>query len=123
MSKRILDVGNCGYDHSAIARLVQREFNAVAVAADDAHEALREARSGSYALVVVNRILDGDGSEGIEIIEALKSDPATQHLPVMMITNYPEHQAKALAAGAEPGFGKSTLHEPTTRERLAKYLA
>jgi len=123
MSKRILDVGNCGYDHSAIARLVQREFNAVAVAADDAHEALREARTGSYALIVVNRVLDADGSAGIEIIEALKSDPATQHLPVMMITNYPEHQAKALAAGAEPGFGKSTLHEPTTRERLAKYLA
>lgn len=123
MSKRILDVGNCGYDHSAIARLVQREFNAVAVAADDAHEALREARTGLYALVVVNRILDGDGSEGIEIIKALKSEPATQHLPVMMITNYAEHQAKALAAGAEPGFGKSTLHEPTTRERLAKFLA
>ncbi len=123
MSKRILDVGNCGYDHSAIARLVQREFNAVAVAADDAHEALREARTGSYALIVVNRVLDADGSEGIEIIEALKSDPATQHLPVMMITNYPEHQAKALAAGAEPGFGKSTLHEPSTRERLAKFLA
>jgi hypothetical protein len=40
----------------------------------------------------------------------------------MMITNYPDHEAKAIAAGAEPGFGKKSLHEPETRQRLAKFL-
>ena len=40
----------------------------------------------------------------------------------LLITNYPDHQAKAIAVGAEPGFGKATLHEPETRTRLAKFL-
>lgn len=122
MSKRILDVGNCGFDHSSLARMVQREFGAEAVAAHDADEAIKKARTGQYALVVVNRVLDSDGSSGLEIIQSLKADPQTKDLPVMMITNYPDHAAKAIAAGAEPGFGKSTLHEPQTRERLAKFL-
>lgn len=123
MTKRVLDVGNCGFDHSAIARYVGREFSAEAVAAHSASEAIREAKSGKYALVLVNRVLDADGTEGLDIIESLKADPATQALPVMMITNYADHQASAIAAGAEPGFGKSTLHEPATRERMAKFLA
>jgi hypothetical protein len=39
-----------------------------------------------------------------------------------MITNYPDHEASAIAAGAEPGFGKRSLHTPETRARLAKFL-
>lgn len=122
MSKRVLDVGNCGMDHGSITRLVQREFGAETSAAHDAAQALREAKSGKYALILVNRVFDGDGSSGLELIQTLKADPATKDLPVMMITNYPDHAAKAVAAGAEPGFGKSTLQEPETIARLAKYL-
>lgn len=122
MAKRVLDVGNCGFDHGSIARLLEREFHAEAVAAHDSHEALQEVRSGRYSLVLVNRVLDSDGSSGLDLIETLKSDPATKDVPVMMITNYAEHQAKAVAAGAEEGFGKSTLHEPETIERLARFL-
>lgn len=122
MAKRVLDVGNCGMDHGSLARLVAREFSAESVAAHDAEEALREARSGAYALVVVNRVLDSDGSSGLAVIESLKRDPIAQALPVMMVTNYPDHQAKAVAAGAEPGYGKSSLHEPETIALLAKYL-
>lgn len=123
MMKRILDVGNCGFDHSSLARMVEREFGAEAIAAHDASEALRQAKSGKYALVVVNRVLDGDGSSGLEIIQSLKNDPETKDVPVMMITNYADHEAKAVAAGAEPGFGKSTLNDPQTRARLARFLA
>ncbi len=122
MPKRVLDVGNCGMDHGSLTRLVQREFSAEADSAHDAEEAVQAAKSGKYALVVVNRVLDSDGSSGLAIIQSLKSDPATKDVPVMMITNYPDHQAKAVAAGAEPGFGKSTLQEPETIARLAKYL-
>jgi CheY-like chemotaxis protein len=121
MPKRVLDVGNCGFDHSAIARYVQREFGAETDAAHDADEALRKAKSGQYALVLVNRVFDAGGS-GLELIQKLKSDPETQALPAMMITNYADHEANAIAAGAEPGFGKATLHDAQTRERLAKFL-
>lgn len=122
MTKRVLDVGNCGFDHSSITRLLEREFGAACAAADDAAEALRAAKSGQYALVLVNRVFDQNGDSGLALIQTLKADPATKDLPVMMITNYPDHQAKAIAAGAEPGFGKSTLHEPDTIAKLAPFL-
>lgn len=122
MSKRVLDVGNCNFDHTAIRALVLREFGAEAIAAHSHAEALREAKAGRYDLILVNRILDDDGSEGMAIIRDLKQHPETSQLPVMLITNYPDHQAIALAAGAEPGFGKSSLHEPATKALLKTFL-
>jgi CheY-like chemotaxis protein len=101
---------------------VQREFGAEADAAHDASDALRKAKTGEYAVVLVNRVFDGDGGSGLDLIQSLKSDPQTQALPVMLITNYADHEAKAIAAGAVPGFGKATLHEPQTRERLGRFL-
>ena len=44
-------------------------------------------------------------------------------IPVMLVTNYPEHQQQAIAAGAEPGFGKAELASPATLAKLAKFLA
>ncbi|HTN74655.1 MAG TPA: response regulator [Pirellulaceae bacterium] len=122
MTKRVLDVGNCAYDHQSIRALLLRDFQAETIAAHSASEALREAETGRYDLILVNRVLDEDGSLGIEIIETLKSQPQTKDLPVMLITNYAEHQATAIAAGAEPGFGKQTLHAPETNARLQAIL-
>ena len=41
----------------------------------------------------------------------------------MIITNFAEHEAAAIAAGAVPGFGKKSLYDDITRSRLANYLA
>jgi hypothetical protein len=41
----------------------------------------------------------------------------------MLVTNYPEHQAQAMAEGAEPGFGKLSLDSQETREKLAQFLS
>lgn len=121
--KRVLAVGNCGFDQRALQMLLAREFQAETSGADSATEALREAQTGKYDLILINRLLDADGSEGLAILRDLKQDSATRHLPVMLITNFADQQALAIAAGAEPGFGKKTLHEPTTKTLLAKYLA
>lgn len=120
MAKHVLSVGNCGFDHRALAQLLKREFGAEVTPAHSAADALAAAQDGDYALVLVNRIFDADGYEGLKFIRALKQDAQT--LPVMLITNYDDHQAAAVAAGAEPGFGKSSLHEPETHTRLAKFL-
>ena len=40
----------------------------------------------------------------------------------MLITNYPDQQQVAVAAGAEYGFGKKELYADETRTRLAKFL-
>jgi CheY-like chemotaxis protein len=122
MNKRVLDVGNCGYDHGAIAAMLTREFGAETVGADTAAEALKEAANGRYDLVLVNRVLDADGGDGLAIVEAIKGNLATKHLPVMLITNYADYQAAAVKAGAEPGFGKKSLGDVETVRRLAKFL-
>ena len=51
-----------------------------------------------------------------------KADPDAAGVPVMLVTNYPEHQDAAIAAGAIRGFGKLEFEKPETRDRLAAVL-
>jgi CheY-like chemotaxis protein len=120
--KNVLDVGQCGPDHAAIRRLLERDFSARVVQAHTADDALAQLRSGGFDLVLVNRKLDADYSDGLEIIRQIKADPALATVPIMLVTNYPEHQAQAVAAGAAPGFGKLQYAEAETHARLKKFL-
>ena len=120
---RVLSVGQCAFDHGTIARHLERTFDARVTGVDSFDQALDELRSGPYDLVLVNRIGDRDGAPGLDLIRALKADPALASVPVMLVSNYPEAQAEAVALGALPGFGKAELRNPMTRERLARALA
>jgi two-component system, chemotaxis family, chemotaxis protein CheY len=120
--KRVLDVGQCGADHRAIRRLVASHFQAEVTGADNLEVALAQLRAGSFDLVLVNRKLDADGSDGLEVIRRIKAEEALASIPVMLVTNYAEYQEQAVVAGAEMGFGKARLATPQTRELLAKFL-
>jgi two-component system chemotaxis response regulator CheY len=122
MAKRVLSIGQCAADHAAISRLLEREFSAQVERADDARSALAKAREGAFDLVLVNRVLDLDGDDGLPIVREFKADPALADMPVMLVTNYAEHQARAVAAGAEPGFGKAALNSPATLDQLSRFL-
>ncbi len=122
MTKRVLDVGQCGPDHAAIRRLVQGAFGAEVVQADHLGDALAALRKQSFDLVLINRKLDIDYSDGMEVLHAIKAEPDFAAVSIMLVTNYPEHQQAAIAAGAEPGFGKAELSLPATREKLARFL-
>jgi CheY-like chemotaxis protein len=122
MSKRVLSVGQCSPDHATIGRYLTKNFNCEIAKADDAAEALAQLKSGQFDLVLVNRKLDIDYSDGIEVIRQIKSDPSIADVPVMLVTNYPEHQDAAIAVGAVRGFGKLEYDKPETRERLAAVL-
>ncbi len=122
MKKRILDVGQCGRDHSTIRSFLNRHFDCEIVQTHGADDTLTQLKSGRFDLVLVNRKLDADYSDGIEVIRQIKSDPATASVPVMLVTNYPEHQDTAIAAGAIDGFGKLEFDKPETLERLARVL-
>ncbi len=121
--KRVLDVGQCAADHGSIRRLIEGHFKAEVVQAHSANDALDQLREGPFDLVLINRVLDVDGGSGLEIIEQIKSDSNLRDVAVMLITNYPEHQQRAVAAGAEAGFGKAQLHGPEAHQRLAAILA
>jgi len=122
MGKRVLDVGQCGPDHSTIRSYLTRNFDCEVVQVDDAAGALAALEAGAFDLVLVNRKLDMDYSDGIEVIRQLKSNPTAAKVPVMLVTNYPEHQESAIAAGAIRGFGKLDFGKPETRERVAAAL-
>jgi CheY-like chemotaxis protein len=119
---RVLDVGQCGYDHPRISALLRTHFGAEVVQAHSASEALDHLRKGPFDLVLVNRVFDRTSEEGLDLIRKLKADPKSSAVPVMLVSNFPESQAEAVAAGAVPGFGKAALDAPATRERLEKAL-
>jgi CheY-like chemotaxis protein len=120
--KRVLDVGNCVPDHAAIRRLLEGTFGAEVVQTHDLAGTLAELRRGQFDLVLINRKLDQDYSDGMEILRQIKADAKLSAVPVMLITNYPEHQQAAVAAGALLGFGKLELASPLTRARLGAAL-
>lgn len=123
MPKRVLNVGNCSFDHGNIERLIRANFDAQVVASSLPDEALDALRSGSFDLVLINRILLADSSEGVRLIEQMKSDRQVADTPVMLLSNYSEAQREAIAAGAEPGFGKAELDRPQTVAKLARFLS
>ena len=122
MKKLVLDVGQCQMDHGALRRLIEGKFAAEVTQANSAEQALDQLRSRQFDLVLVNRKLDADYSDGLEIIKQIKADPELSGVNVMLVTNYAEHQEQAVAAGAAPGFGKSELTSPATLELLRPFL-
>jgi two-component system chemotaxis response regulator CheY len=120
--KRVLDVGQCSPDHSTIRSYFTRNFACEVVQAHGAADTVQQLKSGRFDLVLVNRKLDADYSDGIEIIRQIKADETIADVPVMLVTNYPEHQQAAIAAGAIRGFGKLEYDKPETRDRIAAVL-
>ncbi|MGL4513287.1 MAG: response regulator [Lacipirellulaceae bacterium] len=121
--KRVLDVGQCNPDHASIVSFLSRNFPGVevgrAVLGDDAMEQLK---SGRFDLVLVNRKLDEDYTDGVEVLRRIKADPATQGVPVMIVTNYPDQQEAAVERGAVYGFGKLEYNDPDAIERVRAVL-
>jgi two-component system chemotaxis response regulator CheY len=122
MPKRVLDIGNCNPDHAAIRGLIQSNFDAEVVRAHGWRDASAELQPGRIDLVLVNRRLDRDHSDGLEIIRQIKSDERLAAVPCMLISNFADFQARAIEIGAEPGFGKAELDEPATVEKLQRFL-
>lgn len=120
--KRILDVGNCSPDRAAISRFFTQNFECEVAHADQAADALDALKTGSFDLVVVNRKLDIDYSDGLEVIKQIKADPQTAGVPVMLITNYDEHQTAAEQLGAVRGFGKLEYDKPEAVEKARMAL-
>jgi CheY-like chemotaxis protein len=119
----VLDIGNCGPDHASLTRMFRQRYGADMLRADQATDALEILRHQPVDLIVVNRKLDVDYSDGIDVIKQIQADAALKAIPVMLITNYAEHQEAAVAIGAQYGFGKLQLEEPSTHQRLSRILA
>lgn len=122
MPHKVLDVGNCGVDHSAIRSYLTSHFDCEIVQTHGPDDTLAALKQGGFDLVLVNRKLDRDYTDGMEVIRQVKADADTADVPVMLVTNYPEHQDAAMAAGAIRGFGKLEFDRPETLEKLRAVL-
>lgn len=119
---RILNVGQCGFDHGSISRYLHQNLGARVEAAETSADALEVLRSEAFDLVLVNRIGDHDGQPGLDLIRTLKADAALSKTPVMLVSNYEEAQQEAVRAGAIQGFGKSDLNSDRVTRLLRSVL-
>lgn len=118
----VLEIGNCSADYASLRQLVHGQLGAELQRAATWAEAQQKLKAETYDLILVNRILDEDGSDGLDVIRKIKEIPSAGATPVMMITNYSQYQDLAVEAGGVPGFGKSALQTPATVQLLQQYL-
>jgi two-component system chemotaxis response regulator CheY len=110
MSKKVVLVGHCGPDSSFLRITVAKASREVQVlSADDQQALTRHLADGNADLLLLNRQLDYgfDVNEGVDLIRTLRK--AYPKVKTMLVSNYPDAQAAAVAEGALPGFGKRDL--------------
>jgi two-component system chemotaxis response regulator CheY len=119
-STRVLSIGQCGFDHSTIARLFDDRFGIRVDGADDLEDAESQLAVHDYGLILVNRKLDSDGGSGLAVLSKLvEGHPG---VPVMLVSNLADAQRDAVQKGALPGFGKAELHNDATLTLLRDAL-
>jgi two-component system, chemotaxis family, chemotaxis protein CheY len=119
-SYTVVLVGHCGPDSWALKSAVGSAIpGARVVSANDQPELERAMETAD--LLLVNRQLDGafDADSGADLIRAIR---AAKGPGAMLISNFPEAQAEAEAAGALPGFGKTAMYAAETKRRLRAAL-
>lgn len=109
MAKRVLLVGQCAFDAPAIARNLNGAFGVKVIEAESADEATEELAEGGFDLVLVNRILDATGEDGVRLIRSIVEAGGGQGPACMLVSNYADAQDRAVEAGAVRGFGKNDL--------------
>lgn len=119
--KRVLLVGHCGPDAYMVRRAVKTMLQTDNVVIIDSLEELESAFADA-SLALVNRVLDGqfETESGVELIRSLAGRDGAK---LMLVSNYPQAQAEAVAAGAIPGFGKADLQSEQTKRKLEAALA
>lgn len=122
MPKTIALVGHCGPDSSFLRMVVSRADRDIRVVAADDDADLKRILDDGVDLLLFNRQLDYgfDEVEGVALIAKIRA-----HYPqvkTMLVSNYPDAQKAAVAAGALPGFGKRELTSPRVGQLIREAL-
>ncbi len=109
MAKKVLLVGHCGPDSGYLAMAVRSAVGEVEFLHASNSDELSLILDEGVDLVLLNRLLGYSFSSnlGVELIRQLK--PRYPSTRMMLVSNYPDAQATAVAAGALPGFGKRDI--------------
>lgn len=122
MSKKVALVGHCGPDSSYLRIAVSRAAKEAKVLSADNGQSLNRLLDEGVDLLLLNRQLDFgfDEEEGVEIIRKLR--PKYPDVKMMLVSNYANAQADAVAEGALPGFGKREMNTPKVAEMIREAL-
>lgn len=123
MKRQLLDVGQCDADHYRISTTLGKNFDVEIQRAHSHDEAVKLATDTPFDLILINRLLDADGSRAMNVLSTLKTTPSAAQIPVMIVSNFEDAQKTAVEAGAVHGFGKAALDSDATKEILAEYLS
>lgn len=104
---KILLVDDSKLQRLAIQRILAKAGHEVSLASDG-EEGLQQARQALPNLVLLDMILPR--MDGPAVLEALKKDPATAHIPVIVLTGLSQkNEEKLKSAGAAAFYQKSEL--------------
>jgi CheY-like chemotaxis protein len=120
---RILLAEDSGFMRAAIERLLTKAGHQVATVADG-QQAVQIATGNIPELILLDMMLPK--LSGLEVLEALKQNPLTKHIPVVVLTSLSQkNEAKLLQAGAAAYLTKSDklLESDSTLLRLIDTLA
>jgi CheY-like chemotaxis protein len=104
---KILLIEDSRFLRAAIERSLVKAGHEVTGMADG-REALQAARSTNPAIILLDMMLPG--LDGPGVLQALKQDASTSHIPVIVLTGLSQkNEAKLIKAGAAAYIEKSSL--------------
>lgn len=114
-AKKIVLVGHCVPDSFMLKGVIEKAVRGAHVVRANSDAELSRESEGA-ALLVVNRVLDGEFSDeaGFSVVRAFAGGEAR----TMLISNFPEALAESERLGAQPGFGKKTAGSEEAAKRL-----
>ena len=120
MTAKILLVEDSRYLRTASRRLLTQAGFSV-VEASDGEEALRQVRESQPDLIILDMLLPKLGGE--HVLQALRQDPATARLPVIVLSSLSQKNAgKLKKAGATAYIEKSKLDLANGGENLIRVV-
>lgn len=120
-AKRILLVEDDRFLRRACeASLRQRGFTVIAAA--DGEEGLRQARAEHPDLILLDLLMPK--LAGVEVLRALKADPETKAIPVLILSNSSREQdvSEVISLGAVDYWVKADLSLKELGDRVARLL-
>ena len=120
--RRILLVEDDRFLRKAAETTLKQQGYTVITAADG-EEALRVARSAPLDLILLDLIMPK--LNGFQVLDALKKDPSTTHIPVIILSDLGQDQDvhQAMEAGATAYFIKADLSLQALVQRVGEALA
>lgn len=115
-------VGHCSPDSSYLTMAVTQAVPGAKVTRVTDDAGVQRLLEGGVDLLLINRAMEPGYSAavGTDYIKSLRQ--SHPHVKVMLISNYPDAQAAAMADGALPGFGKNAVLAPETKKLLQEAL-